>query len=309
MIEIEKLIRKNVVLKRYSRFNVGGIADFFSEPSNIYELQKILTFSAEKCIPFQIIGNGSNVLFDDAGYRGLIIRIGHYFSKYEITGEQVIAEAGIWMPCLARITANYGLSGLEHTIGIPGTLGGLIIMNGGSLRKSISESIQKVVALDFSGKEFTYTKDECNFSYRHSIFQLKPSILYKVVLNLTKANSQSIRSEMISILKTRRKKFPLKIPSCGSVFINNPSLYENYGSPGKIIQELGLKGYSWGGASISTVHANFIVNTGNATSIDIIHLIRDIRNKIYKKTNFWIESEIRYLPPESNLVFIHEYEA
>lgn len=301
-----KYIKKDVSLKPYSNWKIGGYADFFAEPQNLEQLRTIIKGAQKENIPFQVIGDGTNILFDDKGYRGLIIKIGREFSNYTICDNLLTAEAGVWMPCLARITANNGLTGLEHTIGIPGTLGGLVIMNGGSLRKSISENISKVYSLDYDGNEFIFDNKQCEFAYRQSIFQSSPLIVYKAELTLKKGKINIIRSEMLKILEIRRKKFPLKLPNCGSVFVSHPLLYERYGPPGKIIEDLGLKGYAIGAAMISDAHANFIVNTNNATSKEILMLVKHVQHEIYKKTNTWVESEIRYLTEYSELKFLHK---
>ena len=305
-MEFKGIGKYNIELKKYSRWKIGGPADFFAEPGNIDQLKALLNFSRSKNIPFQVIGDSTNILFDDKGYRGLIIRLGQNFNKYHIKDDTIEAEAGAWVPCLARASANVGLSGLEHTVGIPGTIGGLVIMNGGSLRKSISENIQKVFAIDYSGKQIVFKKDDCKFQYRRSVFQNSPYIVYKVELKLQKANPNVIRNEMLGILESRRKKFPLKLPNCGSVFISHPVLYDTFGPPGKIIEDMGFKGYSRGGAAVSELHANFIVNKGNATATDIIDIVKFIRGSVFEKTNIHMESEIRYLDRSGKIKFLHE---
>ena len=305
-ISITDLIKRNIDLKAYSRWKIGGKADYFSEPKNHIQLLKTLEYAKLNSLPYQILGDATNILFDDDGYRGIIIRIGHNLNRCEIKESKIFVEAGHWIPCLAKKTADHHLSGLEHTVGIPGTLGGLIYMNGGSNRNSISSNILAVHAIDENLNEVILTNSECGFSYRKSIFQRNKYIIIKALLQLQHKSKAVIREEMLSILANRKKKFPLKEPNCGSVFTRNTELYNKFGPPGKIIEDLGLKGYRIGGAVVSNVHANFIVNDGNATAREVVQLVKKINTLIFSKTNKLLKSEIRYLSPQGTFKFMHE---
>jgi UDP-N-acetylmuramate dehydrogenase len=177
------------------------------------------------------------------------------------------------MTCIA------GLSGLEHVVGIPGTLGGLVSMNGGSQRKSISEVVEWVRAVDRDGHIRVLSKNNCGFSYRHSVFQDTDLIIVEAALQLQYSESRIIHSNMLHNLRKRRSRFPLHLPNCGSIFRSTPEMYETIGSPGKIIEELQLKGCKIGGAEISRKHANFIVNKGRAKAQDVLRLIEIVRKR------------------------------
>lgn len=291
-----EITQKDVPLNQISRWRVGGNADIVVCPKSTLQLSKIRSWLHQRGLPNIVIGSTSNLLFDDLGYKGIIIKIGSEFASYEIKEQLIIADPGVWVPLLARKAMQVGLTGIEHTCGIPGTLGGLICMNGGSQRKGIGQHVVEVETVDKMGKITKYSQNECKFAYRESIFQSSDEIISKVVLALEKnTNINDSRREMLAILRDRRLKFPLKKPNCGSVFVSNPAMYEKYGPPGKIIESLGLKGFKIGGAVVSEKHANFIVNSGQAKSEDILKLINFIRDQVRLKTGYQMVVEAKYV--------------
>ncbi|WP_367108774.1 UDP-N-acetylmuramate dehydrogenase [uncultured Psychrobacter sp.] len=286
----------DVPLSQLSQWRIGGKAEVVVRPRSKKELIKIRQWLYLNDLKSVIIGNTTNLLFSDEGLHVVVIQIGSNFSGLKIDGVELIAESGIWIPSLARVAMQAGLSGLEHTCGIPGSLGGLIVMNGGSQRQSISSVVRYVEIVDNKGKIKRYTNKECDFSYRNSIFQNKDDVIVEVGLILdTNQDKNDIRREMLRILKSRRKKFPQKQPNCGSTFISNLDMYEDYGPPGKIIEGCGLKGLSRGDAQISKLHANFIVNTGRAQANDILYLINIIKETVYKKTGYQMIVEAKFV--------------
>jgi len=259
----------------------------------LIDIRKILS---NEEIPCLIIGNTTNLLFTDEDINAVVIHIGSLFSDVKIDGDKITAQAGLWVPRLARRAMQAGLTGLEHTCGIPGTLGGLVVMNGGSQRKGIGESITYVKTIDKEGNDKLYNAEECEFCYRGSIFQRLDETIVEVGLELIRAkNKNAVRAEMLKILRARNKKFPRKLPNCGSVFVSNPLMYEKFGSPGRIIEECGLKGLICGGAQISPVHSNFIVNNGGATTRDILSLVDKIKVIVFERTGHLMEVEARYV--------------
>lgn len=289
--------RENERLSNHSSWKIGGPANFFAEPDSITQLKHLLNILLIENLPYIVIGNGTNLLFDDDGFNGVVLKIGEKIGKVSFKGQTIIAEAGVWVPCFARALANKGYCGLEHIIGIPGSLGGLIAMNGGSLTHSISDKIVKVWAINDKNDEKGYLNSDCKFSYRSSIFQNSNEIITKASFSLDFGEKKIIRKRMLEILSKRRKKFPRSYPSCGSVFISNPKNYEFYGAPGKIIEQLGLKGLTQGRAQISPQHANFIVNLGKASSKDVLSLIDLIRKEVEIKFNIDLEPEVKYVHP------------
>jgi len=290
------IIHFNEPLSQHCTWEIGGNADVMVEPSNLKQLGNILTFSIEHSIPYIVIGRGANILFSDDGYSGIVIKIGNAFSKCVIDKEIVRCESGVWVSGLARRTANLSLSGLEHTIGIPSTIGGLVYMNGGSMRQCIANNIVSVKTLSQKAQIKTYSADECCFDYRGSRFQThSEEIIIEVTLKLKHGNKHEIRREMLSILRQRRTAFPLKQPSCGSVFKINNKIYNEFGPPGKIIENLGLKGYRVGNVMVSPKHANFFVNLGGAKASDVLELVKYVNQKIAQKTGNELVCEVRYI--------------
>ncbi|AKB53766.1 UDP-N-acetylenolpyruvoylglucosamine reductase [Methanosarcina sp. A14] len=313
MDKINNLINKNLgdiclkePLSKHSSWRIGGPADVLIEPYTIEQILEIIQYANLMKIPTMVIGNGTNLLFSDEGFRGIIIKMGKNFSKYTIRGKKACAEAGIWTPKFAKILSDSGLSGLEHTIGIPGTLGGLIFMNGGSGGKCIGNVVKKVWAIDKNYDLISLSQKECDFSYRKSVFQDSDYIICKIELECEFGEKERIKSEMRKILDNRKNKFPLNYPNCGSVFLSNPIVNDIFAPPGKLIEEAGLKGYQIGGAQISEKHANFIVNLGNATAKDVISIFQYIRKVVYQRYGLCLESEVRYVGELGSLRSLHE---
>ncbi len=299
-------IRCNEPLKAHSSWRIGGPADLYVEPVSDEQISRVVKITTEFEIPLVVIGDGTNLLFDDLGVRGVVLKLGKHFDHYSIQGARVSAKSGLWVPRLARATAIAGLSGLEHTIGIPGTIGGLVCMNGGSLRKSIGDNIISITIIDSEGVRKRLTKEECGFEYRNSIFQKSNMIVVDVDLELLKAEKHEIKTAMLEILRSRRIKFPLKQPNCGSVFECSSEIYNCIGPPGKIIEELDLKGFSVGGARISDVHANFFINSNNASSKDMLNLIASVRNRVFDRFKTWMKCEVRYVSIYGKISPIHD---
>ena len=295
----------NEDLSRHNSWKIGGTADLFIEPDNAEQVAKILRFVFVNEVPLVVIGQGTNLLFDDAGLRGVVLKIGSQMAGIQITGEGIVAEGGTWVPQLARQSMRAGLSGLEHCIGIPGTVGGLVMMNGGSQRKGIGDNVINVTIVDKTGQLQQLTQAECDFSYRHSALQGTGCVVVSVELNCPAGDVNKIRQEMISDLRTRRYKFPRKLPNCGSVFLSTAEMHATVGPPGKIIEDAGLKGIRIGQAEISPQHANFIVNLGGASSQDVLLLIARVRDIVKQKSNFNLDCEVRYVTPQGEIQPAH----
>jgi UDP-N-acetylmuramate dehydrogenase len=293
-------ILQNIKLAEISNWKVGGIAPILVKPkslSNIGSVQAILNECSQSSL---VIGNTTNLLFTDEYIDTVLLEIGNNYSEVTIEDNVIIAQTGVWVPKLARLAQQAGLSGIEHICGIPGTLGGLVVMNGGSQRKGIGEHIIYVKTINKKGELKQYTQNDCLFQYRSSIFQKTDEIIVEVGLRLNPVkNKLTIHKEMLEILRSRSKKFPRKLPNCGSVFISNPAMYDEYGPPGKIIEECGLKGLSKGEAQVSFEHANFIVNNGNANAKDILYLIHYVRDVVHEKTGYLMEVEAKFVNQEA----------
>jgi UDP-N-acetylmuramate dehydrogenase len=293
----------NVPLAQISRWQIGGNADVVVEPGSVAELSAVRAFISTHGFPSIVIGDTSNLLFADEGLRAICIRIGSRLSQVIIEGTSVKAEAGIWVPYLARKIMQAGLTGAEHTCGIPGTLGGLICMNGGSQRKGIGSIVKEVMGIGTNGEVLRFTQEDCGFGYRVSVFQRNDVVITSCRLQFKNAqNPREVRKKMLSILRDRRMKFPRKQPNCGSVFKSNPVMYAEIGPPGAVIEQLGFKGMRIGGAQVSLCHANFIINLGDATAHDVLTLIRQISQKVFDTTGFRMESEVCYVTPGGRII-------
>ena len=292
-------------LKKATQWKVGGVARCIIEPKSNEELVKVIQFMNREMVRFIVVGGTTNLLFSDEGVSIPIVRISRKLSKYVIEGNRITVESGLWVPKLAKILADNHLSGCEHICGIPGSVGGLVYMNGGSQRKGIGDSIKSVKTITNDGEIKRYTKIECCFEYRKSIFQENKEIILEVELELSCNDPKKIKKEMKKILSERRIKFPRKEPNCGSVFVSNPRMYELYGPPGKVIERCGLKGTKKGGAEISNMHANFIVNNNGATASDILYLIKLMRKNTFELTGYDMESEVIFVNSDGAMVKAH----
>lgn len=293
---------RNVDLSQISRWRIGGKADLILQPSSPEQIVALRRWFHERDMHHVVIGATSNLLFADEGLHAPCIQIGERMSKIDIQGNVVEAQSGAWVPGLARRIMQAGLTGAEHTCGIPGTLGGLICMNGGSLRKGIGSSVLSVESVDAAGCVMERERDACDFAYRQSIYQTNGEVITNVRLQFEQGKRGAIRREMLRILADRRNKFPRKQPNCGSVFKSNPAMYAEIGPPGAVIERLGMKGLREGGALISPEHANFIVNTGSATASDVLSLIRIISNKVYPVTGYSLEAEACFMSLDGSII-------
>ena len=293
-------------LADHNSWQIGGPADLLVEPETIAQVARVVSFARLHDIPLMVIGQGTNLLFDDSGLRGIVLKIGESLSRVEIAGNRIVAEAGAWVPGLARKAMLVGLAGLEHTIGIPGTLGGLVLMNGGSQRKGIGENVRRVWVVDPDGKQLELSREECAFEYRKSALQGTGAVVVKAELECERQPSQRIRKMMLEDLRERRRKFPRKQPNCGSVFLSTSEMHASVGPPGKVIEDAGLKGARIGKAEVSHQHANFIVNLGGATSEEVLSLIAYIRDVVHERIGFDLCCEVRYVSPIGDIIPAHQ---
>ncbi len=282
-------------MRRHCTWRIGGPADFLFEPASWAQVARLLGYADEHGIPSVVIGRGSNLLFSDAGIRGLVIKIGRAMSGLTIDGTSVRAGAGLSAPRLARTVGLAGLSGIEHIIGIPGTLGGLIVMNGGSLRRTIGEVTVEVRTIDRQGVERIWPRDECAFAYRDSRFQSEDVIVTEALLELAIGSRAAIMTEMREMLRQRRRQFPLTLPNCGSVFKRDMTVLDRLGPPGAVIDRLGFKGLRIGDAVVDSRHANFIVNVGAARARDVLDVVAAIRQRAREELDYVMTCEAKYV--------------
>ena len=289
------LVATDEPLCRHSSWQIGGPADLLIEPANPAQVATVMQMVEKHQLPLVIIGQGTNLLFDDAGVRGVVMKIGSRMDSIDIAGNRIVAGGGAWVPQVARRAMRAGLAGLEHCIGIPGTLGGLVMMNGGSHRRGIGEQVVCVTVIERDGTLRRLSAAECRFGYRYSALQEHGVVVVEVELECPRGDVGHIRREMLLDLRTRSRKFPRKQPNCGSVFLSTSEMHATVGPPGKVIEDAGLKGLRCGAAEVSRRHGNFIVNLGGATSADVLKLISGIRKVIREQLDFDLCCEVRYV--------------
>ena len=286
-------IQENINLKNYTTIKVGGISNYFAEPSNIEEFINLLKWAKSKNYQCLILGAGSNTLIKNINIKKLTICTRNMNKvKIEPKTGLIYAQSGVLLPKLSTLLAQNHFTGGEWKIGIPGTVGGAIYMNAGVGKYSISDNLKSVKVIDPDTlNTFVLSKNEINFEYRFSSFQLSPLIILEAKFYFwKKGNKEKILEKTKSIIYERKKQQPYHLPSCGSVFKNPISDYA-----GRLIEESGLKGVSIGGAEISTMHANFIVNKNSASSEDVFSLIILIQKKVLQKTGILLHPEVRMI--------------
>lgn len=270
-------------------FRVGGVADCYVKPS-LKQLPEVISLCQQFEIPWQIIGNGSNLLVGDKGIRGVVIEMGRNADKITIDGNTIAAEAGAMLAATAKQAAREGLAGMEFASGIPGTIGGAVVMNAGAYGGEMKDIIKSVTVLDKTGRQKTLTNEELNLSYRHSSIPENEYIVLKAELELLKGEKESIEARMEELKKQRIAKQPLEYPSAGSTF-KRPEGY----FAGKLIQDAGLRGFQVGGAQVSEKHCGFVINKDHATAADIDCLIREVQNAVESKYGVRMETEVKYI--------------
>lgn len=285
---IKGKIYKDYEIKNITTFKIGGKVDYLVIPEDYEDIRLTLRFGKDNNIPVYLMGNGSNLLVSDSGIKGIIIRISkENFIKKEIKNNFIKSESGVPLYELISISLKNELSGLEYLHGIPGALGGVIAMNAGTDGCSISDFLKEIKVMNNFGEIFILPKEEIDFSYRKSSILEKKLIVLEALLELKKSKRENIFSTLKSKVRKRRLTQPLTFPTAGCVFKN-----EGENKAGFLIEKAGCKGLRIGDAEVSTIHANFILNRGNATFKDIISLMKMVRERVYEKFNIILNPEI-----------------
>lgn len=287
------LIKTNEPMKNHTSFKIGGPAEIYIKITSIEELQKVLEFAKRENIKITILGNGSNVLVSDKGIKGIVIKTNlkdiNIENKDSKNVEVTVSDA-VPIGFLAQRFLKEEITGFEELSGIPGTIGGAILMNAGAHGKEIKDIVTEVTAMDYNGKIFNFTNEEAEFTYRHSKFSNGEYIILQAKMLLQKGSKEEIKAKMDEYAQYRKEKQPIEYPSAGSTFKRGTDFIT-----AKLIDEAGLKGYSIGGAKVSEKHAGFIINTGDATAKDVLDLARYVTDKVYEKFGKKIEFEIKIL--------------
>lgn len=276
-------------MKKHTTFRVGGPADVLVQPDET-ALAAILALCRQYHVPYSFIGNGSNLLVGDRGIRGVVIEMTEPMGNIEVHGTQITAQAGAMLSKIANTAASNGLGGMEFAAGIPGSVGGAVVMNAGAYGGEMKDIIEKVYVLDENGVQLELDRDALDFGYRHSCIPKKKYIVTKVVLDLVPRDEAEIRSEMKELNEKRAEKQPLQYPSAGSTF-KRPEGY----FAGKLIMDAGLRGYQVGGAQVSEKHCGFVINKGDATAADICQLMQDVSDKVQAQFGVVLEPEVKMI--------------
>ena len=283
--------KRGVPLKKFTTFKTGGLADYFCAPESETELKESLAFAKKKQLPVAVIGSGSNVLFPDNGYKGLVIQLSDALNWIEVNSQKnnqlVRVGAGVSLQKLVRFLSQRGLSGLEFMAGIPGTVGGAVMMNAGAWGEEIGNFINEVKVIDRSGKELILKPNKLKFGYRRSSLAKKRWIATEVIFKLQKGRKKEIQAKIKEYQDARKKRHPLGLPNFGSVFKNPPGYFA-----GKLIEDAGCKGLQIGQAQVSNMHANFIVNLGKAKTKDALDLISAVKTRVKEKHKILLEPEV-----------------
>jgi len=294
--KLQKLVNGDVLpeepLYLHTSLRIGGPADVLVIPRDIRSVYNVVVFSREHEIPLYVIGNGTNVLVRDEGVPGIVLKISNVLKRAVVFKNYLICGASISLSYALKKALRHSLSGLEACAGIPGTIGGAIAMNAGSKEGCIGDVVEKVVVMDESGNVRVLSRVDCKFRYRESVFQESNFIILQAVLSLRREKRNVIIRRVKNRLLRRLSSQPLNMPSAGCVFKNPPNC-----SAGELIDRLGLKGLRIGGAMVSHVHANFIVNIGGATAKDVLSLIAIIRDKVYERFSINLDLELKIIPP------------
>lgn len=278
------------LMSRHTTFRIGGPADFFLVPENADEIKKIIAVCKEKNVPYFILGNGSNLLVSDRGYRGVVIQLDRNFGEVKVEGTEIHASAGALLSTIAVAARRASLTGFEFAGGIPGTLGGAVVMNAGAYGGEMKDVLRKVMVMDQSGKVFEIPAEELQMGYRTSIIKTAGYIVLGAVLSLKEGNLEEIKMLTRKLSEQRTSKQPLEYPSAGSTF-KRPEGY----FAGKLIMDSGLRGYRVGGAQVSEKHCGFVINTGDATAEDVRSLMKHVTEIVYAKYGVTLEPEVKFL--------------
>lgn len=277
-------------MKKHTTFRLGGPADFFLCPSDVNQIPEIIHICREEGIPWFVLGNGSNLLVSDQGYRGVVIQIYKNMNQITVEGTRIYAQAGALLSAVSKKAMEAGLTGMEFASGIPGTLGGAAVMNAGAYGGEMKDILVSVTVLTDEGEQKVLKAEELNLGYRTSIIKERGYIVLDGVLQLQAGNRDAIKTRMEELKVQRVTKQPLEYPSAGSTF-KRPEGY----FAGKLIEDAGLRGYRVGGAQVSEKHCGFVINTGDAATSDVVQLIHNVQNIIWNKFKVKLEPEVKFL--------------
>ena len=288
-IKFRGKLLENEPLARYNTWRLGGPARYLAMPADSEDVVRALELAQDRGLPWVVLGLGSNVLVKDGGFPGVVIRMGKGLDRFEMKGATAIVGGGMPTPILARRTAEAGFVGVERFIGIPGTVGGGIYMNAGCHGAEFAEIVTEVTLMDPKGKVKQLSRKQISFKYRSTNLE---GIVLEAKLVLGEESPAKLKELQSKLLRWRKAGTPFDQPCCGSTFTNPPGGTK---TAGMLIDECGLKGFTIGGAQVSTLHANYIINKGTATASDVLKVIEHVRKTVAKKTGITLELECKII--------------
>ncbi len=280
----------NEPMRLHTTFRVGGPADYFVRPQTIDQLAALLAFCRENEQPCYVIGNGSNLLVSDEGYRGVIIQLFQNHDHIRVEGTRIIAQSGAMLSRIASLALQEGLTGFEFASGIPGTFGGACVMNAGAYGGELKDVLVSVSVMDQNGTVSTISPEAMELGYRTSRFPKNQEIVLEGTLSLHQGDPAEIRANMMELTAKRKEKQPLEFASAGSTF-KRPAGY----FAGKLIEDAGLRGFSVGGAAVSEKHCGFVVNKGTASAADVWKVITHVQEEVYRQSGVQLQTEVKLL--------------
>lgn len=299
MLQLQNIIPQENILedepmKKHTSFKIGGNAEFFVKVETLEQLQKILEFTQKNDIQLTVVGNGSNLLVKDSGIRGIVAKISIQGINININTTdgkaEITVKSGTPIGFLAQKLYQEEITGFEELSGIPGTIGGAVVMNAGAHGKEMKDIVTEITAIDYDGKIHKFSNKEAEFAYRKSMFSNEKYIIVEAKLELQKGKKEEIKEKMDTYKQYRKEKQPIEYSSAGSTFKRGEDFIT-----AKLIDELGLKGFQVGGAQVSEKHAGFIINKENATADDVLKLTQIIKEKVYEKYEKKIELEVKII--------------
>ena len=277
-------------MKNHTTFRIGGPADALALPKTPEEVAEVVRFCHEHAQPYYVIGNGSNLLVSDEGYRGIVLQLYRNFNDIQVNGEMITVQSGAMLAAVARTAYQNGLPGLEFASGIPGTIGGAVVMNAGAYGGEMKHVLREVTVLTKEGEVLAIPAKALELGYRTSVIPKNGWIVLGAVLQLKKGDPEQILARMEELKEQRITKQPLDLPSAGSTF-KRPEGY----FAGKLIMDAGLRGFTVGGAQVSEKHCGFVVNRGDATAADVWELICEVKHRVKEMTGVELEPEVKLL--------------
>lgn len=274
-------------MSKHTTFRTGGEAAVFIQVENIEQLGRLVVYLGQIEEPYFVLGNGSNLLVSDKGYRGTVIQIGENMSDISVEGNMIIAQAGALLSRVSAAAMEHGLTGMEFASGIPGSVGGAIVMNAGAYEGEMQQIVKSVTVLDKQGNQMVLDNASMEFGYRTSVIKNRPFVVTEVKLELNAGEKEQIKNKMQDFAERRRQKQPLEFPSAGSTFKRPEGHFA-----GKLIMEAGLRGFHIGGAKVSDKHCGFVINEQGASASDINDVIEEVTRIVYEKFSVKLETEI-----------------